>query len=147
MKAIELKKRVNVEGSVTIEVLDLTDNEYGTNLTDHGCSFSATSTYMESGLRATITDAVMLPPLPQMSDTELYERLVEPNFIYFVFDHGAHQAFNEERSSKNWIGDTVNGIQETGSAIEMGAYTGFDIVGFPPDMDVSTLFKILESTS
>lgn len=141
MLAKDLKKHVAKQGSIPVRII-IPRNPHGEgNLSDYGDSVAGISTYLESGMHADIVEACQMPPISKdLLDAKAYHEAMIPGHIYFVFNHECHRDHNEQLSSKTWMNDKPkDGHLPVGSAIQVGCYTGFDMIGFHPDEDMSLL--------
>lgn len=141
MLAKELKKYVARQGSIPVRIIAPPKADGEGNFSDYGASVAGISTYLETGMHADIVDACQMPPISLgLLDAKAYHEVMIPGYIYFVFNHDCHREHNEKISSKTWTNDRPTAEHAAvGSAIEIGAYTGFDMIGFAPDEDMSTL--------
>jgi hypothetical protein len=87
-----------------------------------------------------------MPPIHALLlDAKPYHDAVEQGQIYFVFHHQPYLEQNEKVADRTWQNDRpVNGELAEGTAVETGCYTGYDMIGFPPDEDMSKLVEIIE---
>jgi hypothetical protein len=143
MLAIDLKKQVGKQGSIAVRIIAPTQVDGQGNLSDYGVSVAGISTYLEQGMHADIVEACQMPHISLgLLDAKLYNDAMIPGYVYFVFHHDFHRLHNEKISCKNWTNDKpAEGCVGLGSAIEVGAYTGYDMVGFPADQDMSKLLE------
>jgi hypothetical protein len=148
MNALELKELVRQKGSVTIIVVAGADNRVVTDevdISDMGASMAGDSTYLEAGMKADIVDACLMPALPDMIDAREYNANIKPGLIYFVFRHDIHAAHNEPFAGRNWQSNEKDPKQRKyGTAIEVGCYTGFDVVGFDSNFDMQRVLVVPE---
>lgn len=143
MLAKDLKKHLAKQGSIPVRIIASSKSNGDGNFSDHGASVAGISTYLETGMHADIVDACQMPPISlDLLDAQPYHDAMIPGHIYFVFNHDFHRAHNEKISAKTWTNDkpTAEHLAE-GSAIQVGAYTGYDMIGFAPDEDMSKLLE------
>jgi len=143
MLAKELKTLANKSGRLIVKVKPGNNPEADT-LGDYGHSVSDISTYLKHGMTAAIVDAWTFPKLPPIVEAEAYNDRFMSGHIYFIFDHGVFLAENEKVADAGWLNPKPKeGELPKGTAIQIGAYSGFDMIGFPADLDVSDLFDII----
>jgi hypothetical protein len=140
MLAKDLKTIINKLGLVTVRIGSREVPNAQGNLSDFGASVAGISTYLQTGMKADIVDAMLMPPMPNMMDCQDYHNTVVQGMVYFVFQHGQYRDHNEPLASTNWTNDRPkdNELPE-GTAIQVGCYSGFDMVGFDPDEDISDI--------
>lgn len=145
MLARELKDLVNHRSCLPITLLTAVNSGAEGNLSDFGISVAHDSTYLRAGMRADIVDACRMPPIaPGLLDAADYFKAIVPGLIYFVFYHGIYRDQNEPLASREWQNSNPKqGELARGTAFETGAYSGYDMVGFPPDQDLTQLFAVI----
>jgi hypothetical protein len=153
MKALELKNRIDAGDIAVVTVRDMAElplqkGEYPSQLADFGDSLCGESTYFNSRMRAKVVRcfaAPELPPLPNMPDYRFAGRNepFKPGFLYFIFDTESFHEHNETIADRNWTNDE-GGVYRKGTGREVNAYTGFDVIGFAPDMDLTPVFSGIE---
>lgn len=146
MLAKDLKQIVKKQDSVTIRVIATPAPQGQGDMSDFGASVAGISTYLSPGMMADITDVCTMPPVEErLLDAKPYLDAVMPGHIYFVFHHGPYLAHNEQFASQVWENDDPqNGEVGQGTAVQTGCYTGYDMLGFPANEDMSKLFAIAE---
>lgn len=144
MLAKDLKQLVK-QGTVTVRVIAQRLAVGQGNLSDHGASVAGISTYLTSAMLADITDSCTMPVIhPTLLDAKYYHGAMEPDYIYFVFHHQPYLEHNEKVAERNWQNDSPeNGQLAEGTAVEVGCYSGYDMVGFTADEDMSKIFEIV----
>lgn len=146
MLAKDLKKHVGKQGSISVRIIAPVAADGEGNFSDYGDSVTGVSTYLMNGMLADIVDACQMPPVSlELIDAKAYHNAMIPGHIYFVFNHGGYREHNEKISDKTWMNDTPTAeIAARGSAIDVGCYSGYDMIGFPPDEDMSVLLAPIE---
>jgi hypothetical protein len=143
MLAKDLKELVKKQGSVTIRVIAQPSEEE--NISDYGASVAGIFTYLRTGMMADITDACSMPNIHKGLDSAAYREAMEQGYVYFVFHHEPYLTDNEKVADDTWTNDSPPaGKLPKGTAMQIGTYTGYDMVGFPPDDDMFRLFEIVE---
>lgn len=143
MLAKDLKKHLAKQGSIPVRIIAPRQPDGQGNFCDHGASVAGISTYLETGMHADIVDACQMPPISaELLDAKPYHDAMIAGHIYFVFNHEFHREHNEKIACKDWTNDnpTAEHLRQ-GTAIQVGAYTGYDMIGFPPDEDMSKLLE------
>jgi len=143
MTAQELRDLVKRRGTVTVTVAAASMPSGEGNLSDHGASVAGISTYLQSGMKADIVDVCVMPPIKSnLLDAEDYHKAMIAGHVYFVFYHAPYVEHNERIASPNWTNDSPQaGELREGTAVQTGCYSGYDMVGFAPEEDVS-FFKV-----
>jgi hypothetical protein len=143
-----LRDTLNRNIDVLVVVTDLTAHKggEGAELHEFGHSLTGESTYLNSQMMARVLRAFegpVLPALPDMPDYVFYEAEspYRPGWVYFVFDHSEFVQENERVASRNWY-NSEGPEYLTGTAREVGCYTGFDVIGFHPDYDLEQVFDM-----
>lgn len=145
MLAKDLKELVKKQGAITVRVIAVPEHEGEGNMSDFGASVASISTYLRTGMMADITDACAMPVIhPLLDDAKLYRDAMEQGHIYFVFHHQPYLEQNEKVAEPNWQNDNPGaGEVAEGTAVQIGCYSGYDMIGFPPDEDMSKLLEIV----
>lgn len=147
MLAKDLKQLVKKNDSVKVRIIAAPADDGEGNLSDFGDSMAGISTYIRTGMTADITDACEMPVIHEnLLDAKPYHDLILPGRIYFVFHHAPYTAGNEQFAEKIWTNDSPkDGELSKGTAIQTGCYSGYDMIGFPADEDMSKLLEIIET--
>lgn len=135
--------------AVLVKVADLrqrTEPE-GTELYKYGHSLCEESTYFDSCMVGRVERAFegpVLPPMPAVSDYVFHEAepVYKPGWIYFIFNHSEFVKGNEQVARKDWYHNTGTEYLR-GTAREVGCWSGFDVIGFPPDFDMTQVFEVI----
>jgi hypothetical protein len=145
MLAKDLKQLVKSQNIVKVRVIAPPMPEGQKNLSDYGDSVSGISTYLEQGMLADIVDACSMPPMPDtMLDAKAYLDAVTAGHVYFVFRHAPYIEHNERIASTTWTNDRPEpGELAEGTAVQTGCYSGYDMIGFAPEEDMSQILEIL----
>lgn len=145
MLAKDLKQLVKSENTVKVRIIAPTMPGGQMNLSDYGNSVAGISTYLEKGMLADIVDACTMPPVHAgLLDAKDYLTAVTVGHVYFVFRHALYTEHNESIASNNWVTDSPEpGELAEGTAVQTGCYSGYDMIGFEPDEDLSQILEIL----
>jgi hypothetical protein len=145
MFAKDLKQLVKSQNIVKVRIIAPAMLGGQNNLSDYGNSVAGISTYLEQGMLADIVDACTMPPVHAgLLDAKDYLAAVTAGHVYFVFRHAPYTEHNERIASTNWTNDSPeSGELAEGTAVQTGCYSGYDMIGFEPDEDLSQILEIL----
>lgn len=139
--------------AVLIKVADLRNRaeSEGRELYEYGHSLCGESTFLDSRMVARVERAFegpVLPPMPAVSDYvfDEAEPVYKPGWIYFIFNHSEFVEDNERVAQRDWYHNTGTEYLK-GTAREVGCYSGFDVIGFPPDFDMNQVFEFVNYAS
>jgi hypothetical protein len=144
-----LKQDANV--LVKVADLKLRRESEGRELYEYGNSLCGESTYLDSCMVARVERAFegpVLPPMPAVSDYVFHETepVYKPGWVYFVFNHSEFVEVNERVASRTWYNNEGPEYLR-GTARDVGCYSGFDVIGFPPDFDMTRVFETINYAS
>lgn len=145
MLAKDIKQLVKSQNTVKVRIIAAPMPGGQKNLSDYGNSVAGISTYLEQGMLADIVDACTMPPVHAgLLDAKDYLAAVTVGHVYFVFHHAPYAEHNERIASNNWVNDSPEaGELEEGTAVQTGCYSGYDMIGFEPEEDLSQILEIL----
>lgn len=147
--AAMLMTALKQDANVLVKVADLKQRREseGKGLYEYGHSLCDESTYLDSCMVARVERAFegpVLPPMPAVSDYVFHETepVYKPGWVYFVFNHSEFVEENERVASRNWYNNEGSEYLR-GTAREVGCYSGFDVIGFAPDFDLTQVFDVI----